>query len=439
MSKAVIRRLQSNGFRAYWVGGCVRDDLLGRPVKDRDVATDALPRDVRRLFPGSRSLGERFGVVLVRWRGVLTEVATFRSESGYRDGRRPDRVVFTGDPRVDVRRRDFTANAILHDPIAGVHLDHVGGRPDVRDRLIRTVGPPRERFREDHLRMLRAVRLAASLDFRIHPATMRGIRQCAPSISRVAPERVRDELSRVLTEGRARRGFDLLDESGLLEQVLPEVKALRGVEQPPQFHPEGDVWTHTMLMLEGLREPSAPLAWGVLLHDIGKPATYRKTDRIRFHGHVRAGVRVARGICRRLRFPNAWTDRVTALVANHMKFLDVRNMRKSKLRAFASLPHFDEHLELHRLDCLSGGRSLEAHAYAADHFRELQQEGPGERLLTGHDLKEAGYIPGPIFGRILAEVEALRVDGQLASRADALRLVLRRYPPPTAERSAPVF
>ncbi|MDE0102747.1 MAG: CCA tRNA nucleotidyltransferase [Bryobacterales bacterium] len=435
MSIRVIRRLQTQGHKAYWVGGCVRDELLGRPVKDRDVATDAVPSEVRKAFPRSRSLGERFGVVIVRDHGALTEVATFRRESGYRDGRRPDKVIFTTDPNEDVLRRDFTVNAVLHDPIADVHIDLVEGMADLRRGLIRTVGSPRERFGEDRLRMLRAVRLAAKLGFRIEEGTMQGIRAWAHKITSVAAERVRDELSRILTEGSPRQGFELLEQSGLLERLLPEVRAMRGVEQPPQFHPEGDVWTHTMLMLDGLREPSVPLAWGILLHDIGKPATFSKTDRIRFHGHARVGVGIARRICRRLRFSNAWSDRVLALVANHMRFLDVRRMKRSTLRRFAGLPHFDEHLELHRQDCLSSGASLDGYDHASEHFRSLQDEGPGERLLTGHDLKKAGYVPGPIFGQILSKVETLRLDGSLTTRDDALRFVSDQYPLPVGDRS----
>ena len=362
-------------------------------------------------------------------------MATFRRESGYRDGRRPDRVVFTADPKEDVRRRDFTVNAILHDPVANVHIDHEGGMADLGRRLIRTVGSPHDRFGEDRLRMLRAVRLAARLGFRIEEGTMEGIRAWARTITSVAAERVRDELSRILTEERPRQGFEMLEQGGLLEHLLPEVRAMRGVEQPPEFHPEGDVWTHTMIMLQGLREPSAPLAWGVLLHDVGKPATFNKTDRIRFHGHARVGVGIARRICRRLRFSNAWTERVLALVANHMRFLDVQRMKRSTLRRFAALPHFDDHLELHRQDCLSSGASLDRYDHASEHFRRLQDEGPGERLLTGHDLKKEGYVPGPIFGQILAEVEALRLDGSLTSRDDALRFVSDQYPLPVGDRS----
>ncbi len=426
MSLRVIQQLQSKGFKAYWVGGCVRDELLGRPVKDRDVATDAEPEQVLGIFQGARRVGERFGVVLVRDGDALTEVATFRREGGYSDGRRPDKVSYTQDPRQDAMRRDFTVNAMYYDPVSGERLDLVGGNVDLDSRLIRAVGEADERFREDHLRMLRAVRLAASLGFEIESATMAGIRDNAPAIQGVAAERVRDELARILTEGSPRRGFDLLHESGLLEQLLPEVCALRGVEQPPQFHPEGDVWTHTMLMLEGLRQPSITLAWGVLLHDIGKPDTFTNTDRIRFHGHVERGVQLAEAICKRLRFSNVDTDRVIALVANHMRFAHVRDMRRSKLRAFVEQPHFDDHLELHRLDCVSSHGRLHNHAFAAERCEQIQAEEPFVPLLTGRDLIAAGYTPGPVFGKVLAEVRELQHEGALADRDQALAFATER-------------
>ena len=295
MSLQVIQRLQSNGYKAYWVGGCVRDELLGRPIKDRDVATDARPEQVVRLFKGARRIGQRFGVVHVREDDGFTEVATFRREGPYSDGRRPDEVSYTDDPEQDAIRRDFTVNAMFYDPVSNRRLDFTGGAADLESKLIRAVGSADKRFREDHLRMLRAVRLAAGLGFEIEAGTMAAIRDRAPAIQAMAAERVRDELGRILTEGSARRGFELLHQSGLLQQLLPEVVALRGVEQPPQYHPEGDVWTHTMLMLEGLQEPSLALAWGVLLHDVGKPETFTRADRIRFHGHVGRGVELAEG------------------------------------------------------------------------------------------------------------------------------------------------
>ncbi|MDE0106368.1 MAG: CCA tRNA nucleotidyltransferase [Bryobacterales bacterium] len=420
MSLQVIQRLQSNGFKAYWVGGCVRDELLGRPIKDRDVATDARPEQVVRLFKRARRAGQRFGVVQVRDDDGFTEVATFRREGPYSDGRRPDNVSYTNDPKQDAIRRDFTVNAMFFDPVSNRRLDFTGGAADLESRLIRAVGSAAERFREDHLRMLRAVRLAASLGFEIEAGTMAAIRDHAAAMRSVAAERVRDELGRILTEGSARRGFELLRQSGLLEQLLPEVAALSGVEQPPQYHPEGDVWTHTMLMLDGLQRPSLALAWGVLLHDVGKPETFTRADRIRFHGHVERGLELAESICKRLRFSNATRERVLALVANHMKFAHVRDMRRSRLRRFVEQPDFDDHLELHRLDCVSSHGQLDNHEFARQHHEQVQAEEPFVPLLTGRDLIAAGYEPGPVFGKVLAEVRELQHEGVLADREQAL-------------------
>ena len=420
MSLHVIQRLQSNGYKAYWVGGCVRDELLGRPIKDRDVATDARPDQVVRLFKGARRVGQRFGVVQVRGDDGFTEVATFRREGPYSDGRRPDKVSYTTDPEQDAVRRDFTVNAMFYDPVSKQRLDFTGGAADLESRLIRAVGLAEERFREDHLRMLRAVRLAAGLGFEIEAGTMAAIRDNAAAIRAMAAERVRDELGRILTEGSARRGFELLHQSGLLRHLLPEVEALRGVEQPPQYHPEGDVWTHTMLMLEGLRQPSLALAWGVLLHDVGKPETFTRADRIRFHGHVGRGVELAEDICRRLRFSNAMGQHVLALVANHMKFAHVQDMRRSRLRRFVEQPDFKDHLELHRLDCLSSHGLLDNHDFAARHYQQVQAEEPFVPLLTGRDLIAAGYEPGPGFGEVLAEVRELQHEGVLTDREQAL-------------------
>ena len=367
------------------------------------------------------------GVVIVRDRGVFTEVATFRRDGDYSDGRRPDEVSFTDDPKQDAMRRDFTVNAMYHDPVSDERLDFADGQADIEAKLIRAVGPAEDRFREDHLRMLRAVRLAASLEFEIEAATLEAIRAHAPAISSVAAERVRDELGRILTEGGARRGFELLHDSGLLERVLPEVSALRGVEQPPQYHPEGDVWTHTMLMLEGLREPSFALAWGVLLHDIGKPDTFTETDRIRFHGHVERGVEIARAICKRLRFSNADTATVEALIANHMKFLHVTDMRPAKLRAFVTQPRFEDHLELHRLDCVSSHGNLDHHAFATEQMERVESQEPFVPLLTGNELIAAGYKPGPALGKVLAEVLEMQHEGALKDREQALAFAAERF------------
>ena len=436
MSQRITEKLRRHGHQAYWVGGCVRDALLGRRCKDRDVTTSAHPDQVAELFPGARRVGARFGVMVVPDGGDSVEVATFRRDHIYRDGRRPQAVSFTSDAREDVLRRDFTVNGILQDPSSRECIDYVGGLDDLRRKLVRAIGSPRRRFEEDRLRMLRAVRFAASLDFRIEAATMEAIRELAPGIAAVAPERVRNELGRILTEGGARLGFELLAETGLLGLLLPEVAALRGVAQPPEFHPEGDVWEHTLLMLDQLRKPSEPLAWGVLLHDVGKPDTFRHDDRIRFHGHVERGLELTRGICARLRVSHADWDRILALVGNHMKFMDVQRMRPGRLRRFLEQPHFEEHLELHRLDCLASHGRLDNHAVAAERFERLAEQEPTPRLLTGNDLKRAGYAPGPVFGTILALVEELQLEGQLADRDQALAFVRERFPLGAARHDA---
>lgn len=428
MSRRVIERLRRSGHKAFWVGGCVRDRLLNRPVKDYDVATSARPEEVAAIFPEALHYARRFGVMVVPEGDDRTEVATFRRDHGIGDGRRPDRVTFTTDEREDVKRRDFTINAVLQCPDGGGPIDFVGGLEDLHSKVVRAIGDPMLRFTEDRLRMLRAVRFAASLGFEIEDGTMAAIRRLAPLIDSVAAERVRDELGRILTEGHARRGFELLDESQLLERLLPEVASLKGVAQPPQFHPEGDVWQHTMAMLEGLRKPSEPFAWGVLLHDVGKPDTFEQADRIRFHGHVQQGVELAGAICSRLRFSNADSAHVVSLVRNHMKFMDLRRMRPAKLRRFLEQPQFKDHLELHRLDCVASHGKLDNHAFAAERLQQLTDEQPVVRLLTGRDLIAAGYAPGPLFGEILSAVEERQIEGGLKSRAEALRFVSDRFP-----------
>ncbi|MGB6200024.1 MAG: CCA tRNA nucleotidyltransferase, partial [Candidatus Acidiferrales bacterium] len=388
--------LSSNGHQAYLVGGCVRDLELGREPADFDVATDAVPERVVELFPGSLTIGAKFGVILVHEDDADVEVATFRSDVGYSDGRHPDHVIFSRTAEEDVRRRDFTINGLLLDPRTKQVLDFVGGRDDLRAGLVRAIGDPDRRFAEDKLRMLRAVRFAARFGYRIEPATFNAIRKRASEIKEVSAERIRDELTRVLTEGAARRAFELLDETGLLAPLLPGIARMKGVEQPPQFHPEGDVWVHTLMMLEGLAASASPkLAWGVLLHDIGKPPTFTPAtsagDRIRFDRHVEVGTAMALEICRALHFSNDDTTQIEALVANHLRFKDVFQMRPATLKRFVRLPRFDEHLELHRLDCLSSHRNLDAYEFV----RRFLAETPPEqvrppRLVTGEDLKAMG-------------------------------------------------
>ncbi len=420
----IIRDLRSRGHKAYLVGGCVRDRLLGTAPKDYDVSTDARPEAVASYFPRSQMVGAHFGVVLVsRGEGVHVEVATFRSEGAYSDGRRPDQVRFETDPAFDAKRRDFTINGLMEDPLSGQVLDYVGGRADLALKTIRAIGNAEERFREDHLRMLRAVRFAARLNFSIEPDTLAAIQSEASCICRISAERIRDELVRILTEGGAARGFELLDQCGLLIHVLPQIKAFQGVEQPPEFHPEGDVWTHVLLMLEHLRNATPTLAMGVLLHDVGKPLTFRIADRIRFDGHAEVGAKLAQKILSQLKFPNEDIDQVTSLVANHMRFKDVRQMRLSTLKRFLCLPHFEEHLELHRLDCLASNGYTDSYEFVLEKLAELDQnELRPARLISGDDLIQVGYKPGPQFANALDAVETAQLDGQIRTREEALRL-----------------
>ena len=429
LARDIVRTLRAAGHQAWLVGGCVRDLLLGVNPKDFDVATSAVPERIVELFPHAGLVGAHFGVVLVHHDSAHVEVATFRSDHDYADGRRPASVQFETSPRQDVRRRDFTINGLLMDPADGAVVDYVGGRADLDGRLVRAIGDPDTRFREDHLRLLRAVRFAARFGFAIEPATFDAIHRNHAAILRVSAERVRDELVRILTEGGARRGFELLDASGMLTDLLPEVAAMKGVEQPPEFHPEGDVWVHTLLLLEKLHRPTPALALGALLHDVGKPPTFRVAERIRFDGHVEAGVELARGILARLRFSREESAQVEALVANHMRFADVPRMRESTLKRFLRLPHFEEHLELHRLDVLSSNRRLESYELVKRKLEELPEERlKPPPLITGATLIAAGYPPGPPFKQILTAVEDAQLDGAVTTEEEAMALVRERFP-----------
>jgi len=453
----IVSTLRKQGHQAYFAGGCVRDLLLSREPADYDVATDATPQQVMQIFPQTYAVGEQFGVVLVPESNGATgvparpserseravEVATFRSDAGYSDGRHPDEVRFTKSPQEDVQRRDFTINGMMLDPATNEVLDFVGGRDDLKAGIIRAIGDPERRFTEDKLRMLRAVRFAARFDYKIDPATMAAIQKLAPKIHQVSCERVREELTKMLTEGQARRAFELLDTTGLLLEILPEIAAMKGVQQPPQYHPEGDVFVHSLLLLEKL-QPNASgsvsgsvsgsisktLAWGALLHDVGKPATFRVApDRIRFDGHVEVGVKMAAEILRRLRFSNHETDQILALIDNHMRFGAVQRMKQSTLKKFLRLPAFEEHLELHRIDCLSSHGQLDAYEYTREQLRSMPPEAirPAP-LITGRDLIEAGYEPGPRFKEVLTAVEDAQLEGRLTSREAAMEYVRREFP-----------
>jgi poly(A) polymerase len=441
-SISIVRSLRDHNHQAYLVGGCVRDVLLGREPADYDVATSAAPDEVMRIFPDAYGVGAQFGVVLVpagdvasnvSTEGFTFEVATFRSDIGYSDGRHPDEVRFSKDPREDVQRRDFTINGMMLDPVSGEVLDFVDGQKDLKAKIIRCVGEPERRFGEDKLRMLRAVRFAARFGFEIEPATLAAIRKLASQIRQVSHERVRDELTKMLTEGQADSAFLLLDSSGLLHEVLPEIEAMKGVQQPPQFHPEGDVFVHTLLLMEKLPHPcSVALAWGALLHDVGKPPTFRVApDRIRFDGHASVGVKMAEAICQRLRFSNDDTQQILALVDNHMRFAQAMRMSESTFKKFVRMPQFDEHLELHRLDRQASRGDLTTYDFTRNKMASLTPEALRPALLvTGEDLIAAGYAPGPRFKEILSAVEDGQLEGRLNDREEAMRFVAREFPVP---------
>ena len=433
----IIRTLRERGFQAYLVGGCVRDLLLGREPADYDVATDATPQEVMAIFPRTYAVGAQFGVVLVDNGGrqpdtECVEVATFRNDGLYSDGRHPDDVRYTKNPQEDVQRRDFTINALLLDPLENDKvLDFVGGRADLEAGVIRAIGDPRRRFTEDKLRMLRAVRFAARFGYQIEEKTLATIPELAGMIHGVSYERVRDELTKMLTEGDARRAFELLDQTRLLAEVLPEIARMKGVEQPPEFHPEGDVWVHTLMLLESLPANSSPtLAWGALLHDVGKPPTFRVApDRIRFDSHAEVGARMAEEICRRFRFSNEETEKIVELVSHHMRFPEVTRMRESTLKRFLGMPNFAEHLALHRMDCNASHRDLSLYNFVNEKLRALPEEQiHPPALINGDDLIAAGYLPGPRFKEILSACEDAQLEGQIKEKSQALDWVRTRFP-----------
>ncbi|MGC9223875.1 MAG: CCA tRNA nucleotidyltransferase [Terracidiphilus sp.] len=450
----IVETLRSRGYEAYLAGGCVRDLLLGREPADYDVATNATPDVVLEMFPRTFAVGAHFGVVLVApaadGAGFVTEVATFRSDLAYSDGRHPDAVRYTNSAQEDVQRRDFTINGLLLDPMYPPHggslldecignpqalraavVDDVGGLADLDAGIVRAIGLPELRFEEDHLRMMRAVRFAARFGFEIEPGTHRAIRSLASRVHAVSRERVRDELTRMLTEGHARRAFELLDATGLLTEVLPEIARMKGVEQPPLYHPEGDVWTHILLVLDQLAAGcTATLAWGALLHDVGKPPTFRRApERIRFDGHVEIGAAIGAQICRRFRFSNEETRQVLALIENHMRFMDAQRMKASTLKRFFRLERFEEHLALHRMDCLAASGNLDHWRFVRERFAAMPEEAVRPKpLLTGRELIAAGYAPGARFREMLRAVEDAQLEGAIATAEEALQLVRERFP-----------
>ncbi len=424
----ICARLHKAGYRALLAGGCVRDGLLGVVPKDYDIATNARPEDVARLFRRCVDVGATYGVQIVILPEGQFEVTTFRSDGPYSDGRHPDHIVFA-DEIGDAQRRDFTVNALFYDPSTNAVLDYVGGQEDMCGKCLRAVGDPRLRFSEDHLRLLRAVRFAARLGYAIEPETAKAIRDAAPLVCTTSAERIRDEIVKMLTEGHARAAFVGLDELGLIEYVLPEVARMKGVEQPPEFHPEGDVFLHTLLMLELMHEPTPELAMAVLLHDVGKPLTQTFEDRIRFNYHDKAGARLATDLCKRLRFSNGSTERIVSLILNHMRLDAAPQMRPSKLKRFVREPWFTDLLELCRLDCRASHNALDTIEWVQRYLAEMPPDIlKPEPLLRGDDLIALGHAPGPLFATMLRTIEDEQLDGRLHNRNEALEFARKNWP-----------
>jgi len=429
----IVRRLQAAGFAAFWVGGCVRDVLLRRQPGDYDIVTAALPEQIEALFQRTIAVGRKFGVMVVVERGHQFQVATFRAEADYRDGRHPEQVTF-GDAPADARRRDFTVNGLFYDPVREKLHDWVGGRADLRAKVIRTIGAPAERFAEDHLRLLRAVRFAAQLGFRLEAGTLAALQAAAPKIKTISAERIREELVKLFRPPHAARGLELLRESGLLEQVLPEIAATISCEQSPDFHPEGSVFNHLRLMLEHLPPDAAPsLPWAVLLHDVAKPVTASgdaRTASIHFYGHEKIGAQMAGEMLERLRFPRKQIEEVVEAVRCHMQFKDALQMRKSTLRRLLLRPTFPLELELHRLDCLGSHGRLEVYDFLVRQAKELEEQ-PQIRppLLTGDDLIGLGMKPGPALGALLAEIREKQLQDELKTKAEARAWARRQLDP----------
>ena len=429
-ARKVAEILRDRGHIAYFAGGCVRDMVRGLTPKDYDIATDARPENVQALFPRTYAVGAHFGVIIVLEDGFQFEVATFRSDEAYIDGRHPSAVQFSS-PEEDARRRDFTINGMFLDPASNKVIDLVGGQADIGAKLVRAIGEPGQRLAEDRLRMLRAVRFATALDYQIDERTWDALVASASSINQISGERIRDEVVRIFLSSNRVRGWDLLDASGLMSAILPELQAMKGVLQPEQFHPEGDVFVHTRLMLSLLRETvSIPLVFAVLFHDVAKPVTARvdETGRIRFNEHDRIGAEMTEAIMRRLRFSGAEIEATVEMVRQHMVFKDTPKMRIAKLKRFMARPTFDEELELHRVDCQSSHRMLDNYEFLLRKRDEFANEPIiPPPLVRGDDLIAFGLKPGPKFGEILEAVETRQLEGKLRTRDEALNWVKSHY------------
>lgn len=432
-ARSIVHTLQSRGYRAFFVGGCVRDALLGLSPREFDITTNATPDEVQSIFDHTVPVGESFGVILVLINNYKYEVASFRKEWGYTDGRRPSGVSYSSHEKDDVERRDFTINGLLYDPIKEELYDYVNGLEDLKRGVIETIGDPVERFDEDKLRMIRAVRFSARFEFRIEETTFYAVKSMADRITEVSAERLRDEITGIITQQNPGFGLKMLKQTDLLGYVLPEVLAMDNVPQPPEFHPEGDVFEHTCLVLEKLYDIKSgvihtELGMGALLHDIGKPPTYEEKDRIRFNGHDRVGAAMARSVCKRLRFSKKQTERIVELVRDHLKFKDVFNMRESTLKRFVSMPYFEDHMDLHLADCLASHGMTDAYDFIRNKLEEYKTtEIRPKPLIDGNDLINMGFKPGPVFSEILSAVEEQQLEGIVQSKDDAIAYVRENY------------
>ena len=424
----ILKKLTHNGYTAYFAGGCVRDLVMKRTPKDYDIATTASPEEIERLFPKCVPVGKQFGVILVVAGPRRFEVSTFRKEGPYKDGRHPEGVSFT-TPEEDAKRRDFTVNGLFHDPVKHQTIDYVGGREDIQAGIIRTIGRAGDRFEEDKLRILRAIRFGANLGFDIEKETWEAIKAFRKKIHVVSAERIRDELVKMFTRPNAGHALELLSQSGLLKELLPEIESMKGVEQPPEFHPEGDVFVHTKMLMERLKNAEPVLVWGALLHDVGKPQTFSVDGkRIRFNNHAHLGAQMAKAILQRLRFSNREVDRIVSCVENHMKFANVKEMRIGKLKQFMARDNFPIELKLHRIDCLSSHGSLELYRFLKLKQKEFKREDLKPKpLLNGYDLIRIGFEPGPIMKEILDQAYSFQLENRHWSKKEALDWVKHHF------------
>ncbi len=433
-AREVVVELRKAGHKAFCVGGCTRDTLLGIEPKEYDITTSATPQEVSEIFPHTVPIGVSFGVILVITGKYQFEVATFRKDQSYTDGRHPDKVIYSSEEQEDVRRRDFTINGMLYDLIEEEVIDYVDGIRDIKSKIVQTIGDPYERFNEDKLRMMRAIRFSSRYNFELNLDTFQAIEKLAVDITQVSSERIRDEITKIITQSNPGHGLNMLSVSGLLKYILPDVEIMNGVEQPPEFHPEGDVFIHTCLVLDKLHKNqggvvSPELAIGALLHDVGKPPTFSVSDRIRFNGHDKLGADMSKKICRELKFSNKQIEVIYALIRDHLKFKDVFNMKKSTLKRFIGMPHFEEHMALHLADCQASHGLTAAYDFVMEKYNDFEEEEiKPAPLISGRELIEMGYKPGPRFSDILNFGEEAQLEGEITNTQEAIEAVLENYP-----------